>query len=87
MSAVMVNSLLPLNTHDCRTGADHIEFACRSTAQVDNATTAIRPAIHYAHNNRLAVVMVGDEHPGAKRQGAVRRSKPDARGPLPVEIR
>ena len=68
--------LLTLDTNHCRTGADHIEFPRGSTAQIYNATTAIRPAIYYAHYNRLAVTMISNQHHRTKWQCLVRCSKP-----------
>jgi hypothetical protein len=68
--------LLTLDTNHCRTSADHTEFPRGSTAQIYNATAAIRPAIYYAHYNRLAVKMISNQHHRTKWQCLVRCSKP-----------
>src|SRR5450759_4737960 len=78
--AVALQRLLPLNADHRGTGTDHIEFVCRSTAQVDDATTAIWPAIHYPHNDRLAIMSIGHPHHRSKRQGAMGGGKPVGAG-------
>jgi hypothetical protein len=59
-------ALLPLDTDHCRAAVDHIEFTRRSTAHVDDATTAIRPAIIYTHDHCSAVPDVPDQDHGAE---------------------
>jgi hypothetical protein len=53
-----------------------MEFACCSTAYVNEATRAIRATICYAHDDRLTVTNVSNQHPRAKRQCSVRGCKP-----------
>ncbi len=65
-----------------RTGLDHIEFTCRCTAQVDDSAPTIRTTVCDANQDRLAVVMVSDQHPGAKRQRAVGGGKSVGAGDL-----
>jgi hypothetical protein len=54
---------------------DHIELARRSAAYVDNATTAKRAAIRYAHDSSLSVAEIRNQHVCAKGQYAMSRSK------------
>jgi len=42
--------------------------------QIDHPTPDERATINDAHDNRAAVMLVGDLHPGAERQRAVRRN-------------
>jgi hypothetical protein len=54
-------------THHAHQGCaavDHIEFTRGSMAHVDDAATAIRTTVCYAHDDRLAVVMVGMANEG-----------------------
>jgi hypothetical protein len=61
---MLVIFLLLHHANHRRTGVDHIEFTCRCTAQVDDS------AVCDANQDRLAVVIVSDQHPSAKRQRA-----------------
>jgi len=66
-----IYGLLPHQAHPCCAAADHIEFACRSTAYVNDSTTAIRATISYAHDSRFTVTQIRNQHPRAKRQCSV----------------
>jgi hypothetical protein len=74
--ALGIVALLRLETNHCRTGANHIEFACCGAAQIDNSATAIRPAIYNTHNDGFSVADVCDKHFRSKRQRAMRGGKP-----------
>lgn len=75
-NSAVVGALLPYQTNPCRAALDHIEFACCSTAYVDNAAPAIRPAIYYPDDYSFAIANVSDQHLRAERQSAVRCSQP-----------
>lgn len=80
--AVLEVLLLLHHANHRRTGIDHIEFTCRCTAQVDDSAPTIRTTVCDANQDRLAVVMVSDQHPGAKRQRAVGGGKSVGAGDL-----
>lgn len=68
--------LLPLDADDCRTGANHIEFACRCLAQVDYPATTVGTAVNYAHDDRLTVAVVCYSDRGTERQCPMGGGKP-----------
>jgi hypothetical protein len=51
--------LLPHNANHSRVIVDHIEFACRSTAHVDNAATTIRVTINLPLEAQTAAIERG----------------------------
>lgn len=74
--------LLPHHANHRRTGVDHIEFTGRCAAQVDYSALSIRTTVCDANHDRLAVVMVSDQHPSSKRQCAMGGGKPVWAGDL-----
>jgi hypothetical protein len=63
--------LLPFDTDHRCTGAHHVEFARRCTAQIDYSTTAVRTTIRDSDNHRLAIAHIRDKNLGAKWQRAM----------------
>src|SRR5260221_2236354 len=66
-----VGTLLRHDADHCRAAVDHIEFARRGAANVDDAPMAIWAAIRDAHDHRLTAAKVGNHHFRAKRQRAM----------------
>src|SRR5438876_1070678 len=77
-------SLLTHRAHHRGAAVDHIEFARRSAAHVDNSTTTIRPAIRDTDDDSFANASVGHQHLRAKRQCPMSSSKPSRAGYFPA---
>src|SRR5216684_781342 len=78
----LVPILLKYQADHCRAAVDHIEFARRCATHVDDATTAIRTTIGYAHDHGLAVANVLNQHLRAKSQRAMSGRKSRGAGYL-----
>src|SRR5580765_4454864 len=65
-----------LDGHRHDTGVDHVEPPRRGLRDIDDAAVAAEgPSIIDANLHAASVSGVGHAHPGAERQGAVRRGK------------
>jgi hypothetical protein len=51
---------LLLDAYHSRTGADHVEFDRRSTAQIDDPATTIGAAISDPYDNTFSIAVVCD---------------------------
>lgn len=76
--------LLTHQAYHCRAAVDHIEFARRRTAHIDNTAATIRPPIRDADDYSPAITHIGHQHLRAKRQCPMSSSKPGRAGYFPA---
>jgi hypothetical protein len=68
--------LLTLDTNHCGTGAYHIEFTSRSAAEINDATSTVRPAINNSNDDGLSISNISNRDHRAKRQGSMSGGHP-----------